>query len=425
MNNCQKKLVGFQWLLLLGGLFSLVACQRDKHQTITYRLPSTQIADTGIKLPASFVIQNNSDTATFQCWWQNQHAPNYRSPDDMLRSVLNDSMTGEQKAIALWKLVSQSGFHYDYAYDHALLDHVDPFSLLTFPYFMCGEKAGILFNLCRYAELDSRIVRLKGHIANEVYYDNGWHYFDADERMAFVNDKGTVLSAHALKNNLNWIQRSYSLSAGNRQSSLYYSKYKKYFNTLHVETDMTSFAVNAHFKKMDLTLHPKDMVTFACVPMNWMTAVLNNALCYEGKGELKRKLNAEHYSVSKINNSTWVFKDTLPYFITSIEVSTLMNNGAEVYLLVRNRITNKLEQYALGNFSERKELIKTFNAPARPDIYYDYQLLIKNCSAKTLSQMKVTTHFPFNVSTFGLNQAGTKKIHATPYLTMKQTSAKY
>jgi hypothetical protein len=415
MINCQKKLVGFQWLLLLGGLFSLVACQRDKHQTITYRLPSAQIADTEVKLPASFVIQNNSDTATFQCWWQNQHAPNYRSPDDMLRSVLNDSMTGEQKAISLWQLVSQSGFHYDYVYDHALLDHVDPFSLLTFPYFMCGEKAGILFNLCRYAGLETRIVRLKGHIANEVFYDNGWHYFDSDERMAFVDDNAVVLSAQALKDNPTWIQRSYSLSAVNRQSSLYYSKYKKYFNTLYVETDLTSFAVNPHLKKMDFTLHPKDMVTFDCVQMNWFTCILNNALCYEGKGKLIRKLNPDQSNIAKINDSTWLYTDTLPYFITSVEVSTLMNNVAEVYLLVRNRITNRLEQYALGNFSEHKELIKTFNAPARPDIYYDYKLLIKNCSAKTLSQMEVAIHFPFNVTTLGLHQVGSKKMHTTSY----------
>jgi len=367
-------------------------------------------------LPARFIIANVSDSQTVQFWIKNMNYPNYRSISDMLESIIDSSMNDEQIAIALWNLVSCSGFHHDYEYRHQLNDHVDPISLLTFPYFMCGEKAGILFNLSTYAGLNSRIVRLHGHIANEIFFNNEWHFFDADEGYIFRNNDNKILSAEELKFNRSWIDAQYANFSCNEELHVYW-QYKRYFKEVTYQDDVTDFVASNHKKTMDIILYPKDKVVFAFYSTTLFVRFINEKFRYKSLGTLIRKLNKDNANVVLLNDSTIKFMENFPYFITRLHIFSSTNINAEVFFIFRNRITNRTEQQSLGILNDTQGLIKKFNAPESPEIFYEYTLLFKGIKPKEIRNIIITQEFFFNTETFLLDKPGLKTLETeTPHL---------
>lgn len=93
---------------------------------------------------------------------------------------------GEDLAVAIWRFVVDGDvglYHYFPPHERAGGHFVfDPLRLLNvFGFTICGIHANLLGCLFLAAGFENaRICNLKGHEATEVYYDNGWHLFDAD-----------------------------------------------------------------------------------------------------------------------------------------------------------------------------------------------------------------------------------------------------
>src|ERR1051325_1672082 len=134
----------------------------------------------------------NTGDSPLKFWFKQTAGVNYFDEETILSSVIQDRMTDEQKAFALWRFISNAAFHYDFPYNHHLPDNTGPLALATFPYLMCGEKAFILANFAHLTCLPSRVINRDGHVVPEIFYDNGWHMFDADENVVFFNSVGKV-----------------------------------------------------------------------------------------------------------------------------------------------------------------------------------------------------------------------------------------
>ena len=113
-------------------------------------------------------------------------ATDFRSIEAMLASPRLAGRTGEDLAVAIWRLVvdGREGFyHYCPALErstgHFVYDVVKLFNV--FGWSICGVTANTLAVL--YAEAgfdDARVADLVEHEATEVYYEGGWHLLDGD-----------------------------------------------------------------------------------------------------------------------------------------------------------------------------------------------------------------------------------------------------
>jgi len=109
-----------------------------------------------------------------------------------------DSLTPEQFALATWKLVSQDTFHFCSAGapgdPSAYAD--EPLRLLNgFGFTCCDQSARILDWLWQGAGYQTREGTMTFHTVPEIYYNNGWHLYDADHKVYYLaQDNKTVAS---------------------------------------------------------------------------------------------------------------------------------------------------------------------------------------------------------------------------------------
>lgn len=105
--------------------------------------------------------------------------PDVGSVDAIRRSLLRPGMTDEEKCEALRRLVWESRYH---SPDNTPAHHAaaDPVVFLNcFCGSICSQDAAILCALWAAAGYEARAYELGWHTTPEVYYDGGWHNFDA------------------------------------------------------------------------------------------------------------------------------------------------------------------------------------------------------------------------------------------------------
>jgi hypothetical protein len=357
----------------------------------------------------SFEFENTSKVSPITFWFYNQHGINYHSATTMLESILHDSIRDEGKAIAIWRLVTASGFHYNYDYTHILQDHVDPISLVTFPYFMCGEKAGVIVNLAKIAGFNARSVELDGHVVAEIYFDKTWHMFDADENCIFRNTMGQIASVEELHKNPQLVNES-SVEFSLRDNFYGYNKYKNYIKNYKSSwVDSSSAIANYSFPTNAITLYPSDKVSFRLIPTSFLTRLFRPRYLYEAEGSLSRTLSIGQNNV-EVRGDQVTFVKNFPYYLTQLHITSDTLLDAKVYFVFRDRETGKLEESYLGQLNSRYGLTKKFQAPVNPDIYYSFQIVFKHCNVSQLAHVKVQQAFEFNSITFPLYSSDNKII---------------
>jgi len=140
----------------------------------------------------------------------------------VVASVVTPSMTAEEKALALWRFVMDACYHGRWGTSMDGLEHLN-----VYGYGYCGSYAAVLESLWWTAGLTARHVNTGDHAATEVYYDNGWHYIDADTRAFYLlKDNRTIASLNELNDDVElWtmFRRGSSRKGG--------SKY--YYMTMH------------------------------------------------------------------------------------------------------------------------------------------------------------------------------------------------
>lgn len=128
------------------------------------------------------------------------------SIDSIIEGVVDDSMTEEEKAIALWKFVRDYRYHGHPPTPGGINDPIQFFNV--YGYGICGAASEVLARLWNRAGLRSRVVNLKGHVVSEVYYDKDWHLFDADCQAYYLEeDNKTIASLEDLNRNLSLFKR--------------------------------------------------------------------------------------------------------------------------------------------------------------------------------------------------------------------------
>lgn len=384
----------------------LVSCSSPPKQVVFSQtiVGSDTLAYDSINIDKTvcFEFENKSKTNPVSFWLYNENGVNYHSASTMLASIFNDSMRDESKAIAIWKLTSESGFHYNYEYNHHLQDHVDPISLVTFPYFMCGEKAGIIVNLAKIAGFKARSIGLDGHVVAEIYFDNVWHMFDADENCIFRNSTGQIASIEELHKNLALVTEKgieYSLK-DNFHGFSHYKDYIKNYRDSWVDT--SSIISNYSFPTNTITLYPFDKVSFQLTPTFFLTRLLHPRYQYKAKGNLWRTLSIGQKNI-EIKGDQVIFNAKFPYYLTQLHISADTLLDTKVYFMFQNRETEQLEESYLGQLDSGFGMIKKFQAPVNPDIYYSYQIVFKHCNPSQLEHIKIEHEFEFNSATFPLH----------------------
>ncbi len=357
----------------------------------------------------SFEFENTSKTSPITFWFYNQHGVNYNSSATMLASILRDNMSDEQKAIAIWRLVTVSGFSHSFEYNHMLNDHVDPIALVRFPYFLCGEKAGILANLAALAGLESRVVGLDGHVVAEVKYNKTWHMFDADQGCYLSNTLKEIVSIEELQRHPEWL-KSENATFISTDNFWGFDKYKKQIAEYQSSWIDTSFLIrNYTFPSTSISLFPDDKVSFRLSPTSCWSSMLNPRYLYDTHGVLTRKLNQNQQNV-QTNDSTITFTENFPYYLKLLRISSDSPMSTEVYIQYQNRITQKHQKTFLGILNGSDELTQNFDAPSKSDIYYNYQIVFKHLSTSQINHIRIEHEFEFNSVTFPLHYNDNKII---------------
>ena len=154
-------------------------------------------------------MENTGDTDVVNPWVVVNGHRNWRTVadivDDALRSYGDPAkMAPAEKARAIWEFLRRHRFHAT----TGDLEVRDPVKLLNvYGYALCGDNAAVLMDLWRAAGLVSRRGFPLGHCVNEVWYDGGWHLWDADESMIYLDrDNKNVVSEHklAMDHEISW-----------------------------------------------------------------------------------------------------------------------------------------------------------------------------------------------------------------------------
>jgi hypothetical protein len=378
------------------------ACNRQEH----LNLKITSALDS-----FSFPIQNskyikvtysNTGQNSFIVWHWALGEPNFLNAKTMLASILDSTLSETKLAYALWRFASKSGFHYSYPYNHKLKDNLDPISLVTFPYFLCGEKSGILANLANLAGLKSRVITMDGHIVTEIFCDGSWSMFDADENVVFVNQSMKPYSIAQLAINPKLICRENVLKSVEDKFTGF-SNYKTYMEGYQPnERWINESYLIEHYtaRSMGVKLFPIDSISFELNEAILFKRLFNKRYKYESKGVLYRQIHKEQIKTQGEDNSIIFFEDTIPYYIKSILVAKPFGSPIEAFMVVQNRITQKFDTVATGKLNQKNELVTKFNAPSDSCIYYSYRLGIKGCTPNEINQIRIKIEFEFNQLVF-------------------------
>lgn len=385
------------WFVLLCIVFS--SCQRDKpifsYTALITKGNPVHFTSSG---PGIYQLANKS-SGPVKFWFSALNGANYRNAITIVQSVTDSTMPDRTKAFNLWRLVSQSGFHYPFDYDNQLPDNTKPLALNTFPYFLCGEKAGILASLLEQAGLNARIVKLKNHIAVEAFYDHAWHFFDADESVTFINPNGEVASCADLASNLEWINEKNVIKSA-QAKFVGYNAYRSYFKSYHIANRQNETPESYVPTTMDLQLNPGDEIRFQLQLPAAMIQFLFPRFAYRTHGVLIRSLHPRGSNVEPLTEGTWRITERLPYYIKSVQVCGLKKTSTRISLKTTNRLTKTDTVYVITGPGKEAASVINFDAPSSASIYYQYQLEIYGCTAADLDKATLLTSFEFNHLTF-------------------------
>lgn len=123
---------------------------------------------------------------------------------------------------------------------------------------ICHQTSIAIVKLSEMVGLPARVVWLDGHVVSEIFYDNGWHLFDADQDI-FFRDNGSVLSVDELIRKMSdreWVEiqgkvaseyllaygKFYSSTDNNHIYHLY--PYEKYVDIYYLITRTISYFIH-------------------------------------------------------------------------------------------------------------------------------------------------------------------------------------
>jgi hypothetical protein len=120
----------------------------------------------------------------------------------MLSGIVRPGMTDEQKARAIWQFTRSTNYQW-WTVSEWASEAGDPVKYFNYyGYGLCSDIAGALASMYERAGLPTRFWHLGtpgAHVVSEVFYDGGWHLFDADRGGLYLrSDNVTVAGVEDL-----------------------------------------------------------------------------------------------------------------------------------------------------------------------------------------------------------------------------------
>jgi hypothetical protein len=382
-------------ILFLFVFFS--SCNERKELNLLFTINT----DKSIKIPKLSDYNNiqiniiNESEECGKIYFKSTNGIDYSSVENMLKAVVKDTMTDNEKAIALWRLVSETSFYYDFDYNDKLPDNKLPSALIRFPYLMCGEKAEILVKLAKIIGLDARVLYMDGHIASEIYYENKWHLFDADHNIVFYNENKQIASLEELKNNNSLVTSSNALRSVNDNFNMIFL-YKKYANNYHPLETVNNNAASDTLEKIDFHyyLEKEDCLNFNLTKNNLFVRTRRPRYTHQAKAIISRKYKKESNYFQEQEKKI-IYSEKLPFFIKKIKIKNLSPRELKVLLIKeREHQSNKFEIIKANESLEYQ-----FEAP-NIDVFYSYKIIFDSEQIIEEGEIEVETFFEINTNIF-------------------------
>jgi hypothetical protein len=132
--------------------------------------------------------------------------PDYTDLGRFAQFYKDKGLSGQDLAIALWQRLcgTETGiYHFNEIFDGREHDYTlgnsrDPLrNMNVHNHGFCGIQGPVLEGVFEAAGFEARSFSVPAwsHVATEVFYDGGWHYFDLDLRGALLRKDGVIPSA--------------------------------------------------------------------------------------------------------------------------------------------------------------------------------------------------------------------------------------
>lgn len=129
-------------------------------------------------------------------WVSTDRTVDCSSLESIIKGVIKEGMTEEEKSIAMYNFFRQRVYHYS-----NLPESRDPLKTLnTIGHTLCGSQATCMKGLLAAAGIKARVVSHPGHTFYEAFYDDKWHGYDtfANFYVKTRGDKPNVASYEEL-----------------------------------------------------------------------------------------------------------------------------------------------------------------------------------------------------------------------------------
>lgn len=170
-----------------------------------------QVNQAGVVCNVKVVSDKVKDVSSIEAW---------------KKSYISDSMTPQEKAIAVWtSMVShqhQESPPSEYLQTGGLV--VDPIKIMNvYGYSFCSVAASEMCELGKVAGLKARGLGIKTHNVMEFGFDDSWHMFDASLINYFPKPDGTIASADEISAQVRgWLEQHPELRGDGKKLTAYH-----------------------------------------------------------------------------------------------------------------------------------------------------------------------------------------------------------
>lgn len=152
-------------------------------------------------------MENVGETNVINPWLSNGRN-NFRTVDEIARNALAPGMTDAEKAFAIWFQEVQHR-HHSPGDNSELGDPVKVFNV--YGYNTCGNDSICTATLWKAVGLKAAPARALGHCISQVFYDNGWHFYDGDLHCVYLlRDNRTVAGEQDIVRDHDLVKRTHS-----------------------------------------------------------------------------------------------------------------------------------------------------------------------------------------------------------------------
>jgi hypothetical protein len=251
--------------------------------------------------------------------WISNEFTNTQNIQNIIYQTSDKKMEAQDLVKALYYFIQQRKFHaclyeprvetraslgYEYYDNEQVIKLIN-----VYGYGSCREVTAVFNGLCRNVGFMARIPAIINHTTSEIFYDNNWHFFDADYNVYFFEpNTNRILSYKELTEDHDLIRRSHVFGVDTPENLLGDGK-DFYTNAGYIKRFFSERFRGANFHyslldhSMDFTLRPGEAITW-----KWGYLVPRK---YRGW----KAPSTEEYQRSNINNffynGMWEYKPDL------------------------------------------------------------------------------------------------------------------